>query len=300
MYVSSDPRSALKQSDTIIADRDPIAPAFSATFDDNAHSDQQDGVRIWYARAQNFVIAYGIADDGSKIIRRNQPDEYMVLLPDNASKLTIEWNGTRTQVSGNHVVFVPAGDSILSIENGGQVICFYSTKAKDIVARCAALSPSYVDDTNVPPLEPWPAPVGGFRVRAYSLDIAPVEGRFGRIFRCTNFMINVIDPRHGPRDRTKMSPHKHDDFQQISLCLAGTYVHHLRWPWETDANLWRDDAHIECGPPSATIIPAGALHTSECIGEGINQLVDIFSPPRTDFSAQDGWVLNADDYPVPG
>ncbi|MBL4811049.1 MAG: hypothetical protein JKX69_01530 [Rhodobacteraceae bacterium] len=297
MYVASDPRAALTKDGG--AAQAPVAPAFSIDFDNTALSDKSDGITTWYARAQNFVVAYSRAQENSEIIRHNQPDEYALLLPDNDSKISVLWKDISTEISGNSVVFIPAGDSKITVHSGGQIICFYSNKTADILARCDALLPPHIADDNVPELTPWPAPADGYKVRAYRLDIAPVEGRFGRIFRCTNFMINVIYPRTGPRDRSQMSPHKHADFQQCSLCLAGTYLHHLRWPWETDATLWRDDAHIECGAPSVTIIPAGALHTSECIGTGVNQLVDVFCPPRADFSAQDGWVLNADDYPAP-
>jgi hypothetical protein len=300
MYVASDPRSALTQTakDEKPAAA-PVAPAGYFHFDASHPFDESGGTRTWYAQAENFVVAYSDAAAGAKLAREEQADEYMIVLPERDTRIAVGWDGAETEVEGYSIVFVPGGPSTVAVSSPGPVVRFLTRKAADIVARCEALLPPYEPDRNVPPLQPWPDPAGGFKVRVYSLDVSQEQGRFGRIFRSTNFMVNFVYPRKGPRDRTQLSPHKHADFQQCSLCVAGTFVHHIRWPWETDANTWRDDDHVTCGAPSVAIIPAMALHTSEAVGKETNQLVDIFCPPREDFSAQPGWVLNAHDYPAP-
>jgi hypothetical protein len=112
-------------------------------------------------------------------------------------------------------------------------------------------------------------------------------------------MINFLEPRLGLRDITKLSPHHHADFEQGSLVIDGAFVHDIRWPWVPDMRAWRNDEHELLAAPSLTVIPPPAIHTSRSVIPGLNQMIDIFSPPRADFSNQAGWVLNADDYPLP-
>ena len=83
------------------------------------------------------------------------------------------------------------------------------------------------------------------------------------------------------------------------IVIGGEYMHHLRWPWTANLADWREDQHELCGTPSVCVIPPKAIHTSAAVDPGVNLLIDIFSPPRRDFSEVEGWVLNADEYPMP-
>src|ERR1041384_4140087 len=104
-----------------------------------------------------------------------------------------------------------------------------------------------------------------------------------------------MDRSAGPRHPSKLSPHSHVDFEQCSLVLHREYVHHIRFPWTPNLAAWLDDDHTRIGSPSVAVIPPASIHTSQATGAEWNQLIDIFSPPRIDFSKEPGWVLNADD-----
>ena len=81
--------------------------------------------------------------------------------------------------------------------------------------------------------------------------------------------------------------------------MSGDYVHHMRVPWTPDSTTWRDDEHQACHAPAVVVIPPPLVHTSQAVGAMHHWLIDVFAPPRHDFSERPGWVLNADDYPMP-
>src|SRR3546814_13704205 len=71
------------------------------------------------------------------------------------------------------------------------------------------------DLPNVAPFQAWPDPPEGFKLRLYPFSVEPTEGRFGVLYRSTNMMVNLFPVAEEPRDPNKMSPHHHDDFEQI-------------------------------------------------------------------------------------
>jgi hypothetical protein len=260
-----------------------------------------DGSRHWITRAANFVTVVSQGTAGA-VFTRNNPDEYMVLLPP-GTEAVIEADGERVQTKGNSLLIVPPGESRISIQKAGTTVRVFSSKATDLAAA-AVNAGTYADGApEVTPTTPWPDPIGGFRLRHYDLsktastDPSPLKMR---LFRSTNLMINIFMPWTTRRDERKLSPHSHEDFEQMSLSLKGSFVHHLRYPWSPDKTRWRRDEHERYDDsPSVLVIPARVIHTSQDVGEGTTWLIDIFGPPRMDFSSKPGFVLNAADYPMP-
>ena len=300
MYDPTDPRAALAAASAPKAVQpDTFAgPEYGRFYNDAPQEDTAAG-QSWYIRGQNFVLCYSQATAGGVFERATQDDEYVVILPDRDTRIRVTAGGETQEVEGFSVVMIPPGASTVTMLTGGRMVRLVTVKAADMVAKCPNAASYAVHRANIPAFEAWPGPVGGYKIRAYSLDVPATPGRFGRIFRCTTFMVNYLDAQVGPRDITKLSPHHHDDFEQCSLAVEGAFMHHLRWPWTVNLNAWKADEHQHSATPSALVIPPPSIHTSRGLEPGVNQLVDIFSPPRIDFSKQKGWVLNAADYPMP-
>jgi hypothetical protein len=303
MYSANDPRSALDASTPASDPNAPIAEPAAFEFLKLPPSEETPlGGRTWLVRAQNLVLAFSRLADGDTLRRTaaEQEQEYVVVLPHDDMSVEVTAGAESQVVTGRGVVIVPPGDSAVTAHGAAELARLFDVRAADLLARCHNAASYEHPHPRVAPLEPWPDPPAGHRLRVYrNADFPQEPGRFGRIFRSSAFMVNFGDTRDGPRNTDRMSPHHHDDFEQCSLTVAGDYVHHIRTPWTSRLDQWHDDHHTAVSSPGLEIIPPPTVHTSQAVGAGAHQLIDIFCPPRADFSARPGWVINAEEYPAP-
>jgi hypothetical protein len=298
MYHPNDPRAGLAPTENKSAKASNFAPAGYARFYAETPQHKAAHETTWLARGCNFIVAYSDVEAGAVLERPMQVDEYCLILPDKTGGVNISAGGETKQVPAFSIAFIPPGASSIEVTQAGRLIRVFSSQSLDLARACGNAADFAAPQPLIPQFQPWPAP-SEWKIRSYSLDVSGQQGRFGRIFRCSTVMINFLDPRMGLRDITMLSPHHHDDFEQGSLVIDGAFVHDIRWPWVPDMRAWRDDEHELLAAPSLTVIPPPAIHTSRSVVPGFNQMIDIFAPPRADFSKKAGWVLNADDYPLP-
>ena len=254
--------------------------------------------RVWYGRAANMVSAYLEGEAGAALSRPDNPDEYFVwalLTP-----VVVTAGDQRVEVPAGSVVIVPPGASSVELAENGSAWIGFTANATDLLDKC--LNPEdYAEiPPNIAPIEAWPMPKDGYRIRVYDLETCAPAGK-SRCFRHRTALTNFGWPiRHAPRNPRTLSPHTHDDFEQVSLFYAGTQIHHMRRAWARDSTQWMPDEHIVCSAPSIAISQPPDVHTTQAVTTGGPVgLIDFFAPPRWDFSNVEGMVVNADEYPLP-
>jgi hypothetical protein len=253
-----------------------------------------EGVRSWITRGANFAIVVSQGEAGASMNGTAKDEQFVYALDGHVS---VAAGTERDQLAAEDLAILPPGEWTLHFERPGLVV--RQITADEALASQALNASVYAEGApEVAPVEPWPEPVGGYGIRRYSTLEAYARGGMVHAFRTRKLMMVPYARFLEPRDETALTPHSHADFEQGSVALEGEWLHHLRVPWTANRHHWRPDRHLKVASPSTTIIPAGVIHTSQGIaGQGM-RLVDVFAPPRMDFSER-GWVDNAADYPVP-
>lgn len=264
--------------------------------------DGDGGAPSWVTRGQHFVVVVTRVADGD-VLARDNPDEYLLIVPETeglSARLSAPGPDGEQQLDAltDSLSILPPGPSAVRIQGSGLVARVFSTDAADLLPLADNAATYAQPNPACAPLVAWPDPPGGFRLRSYHLPAYASGDSTMRVFRSTKLMVNPLMPRRTPRSVHALSPHSHADFEQGSLALGGTYVHHLRYPWVPDMDDWRADEALEMGSPSLLVVPPQVVHTSRNTGPEVGRLVDVFAPPRWDFERR-GIVCNAADYPAP-
>ena len=252
------------------------------------------GVRSWITRGANFATVINVGEAGAALSGTTIDEQFIYALE---GGVTVTAGNESISLGVEDLAIAPPGNWSIRFERSGHVV--QQITADESLAKQAANAATYANGApEAAPIVAWPEPVGGYRLRRYSTLEAYARGGMVHAFRTRKLMMVPYARFLEPRDETQLSPHSHADFEQGSVALEGEWLHHLRVPWTPNKHHWRPDLHLQVGSPSTTIIPAGVIHTSQGIaGEGM-RLIDLFAPPRRDFSER-GWVDNAADYPMP-
>ncbi|MEU9888200.1 hypothetical protein [Sphaerisporangium sp. NPDC051011] len=249
-------------------------------------------------RFSHFVVAYYELVPGDAVPLLHAASDRIVLVPHDDEPVTLDFDIGRYPVDCAGM-FVAAGPAILTAHANATVI--EAAAFADLAEVPEALNePDFADP--VPGIgDARTRRVPGLQagVRFYPMaPYPPTPGRFGRIIASSNIMANLLETEREARDVTRLSPHSHADFEQCCITTKGSYVHHWRTPWTSDLREWSEDLHLAYDSPAIAVIPPGVVHTANSVSRGPNQMIDVFSPPRQDFTAQ-GWVLNPYDSDLP-
>lgn len=251
------------------------------------------GLPSWCATAANLAVVVSRVTAGSLIEVPNEPDESAVLVVGGSADVRVETADDAVTAQPHSLVIAPPGGHWITALTDGYLYRVFS-KLSPTYARCNELAPASVN-IEASDLVQGPEPIDGYRLRHYRLSDYADQNLMLHGFVTRSLMFSIVQPQDVARSPTTLSPHLHDDFQQISLVTLGTWVHHLRRAWGPDRTAWVADEHVTVESPAVSVIHAPDIHTSQSIGKGPYQIVDLFAPARTD-PAFRGVVLNAAEY----
>jgi len=249
------------------------------------------------AFAQNFTVEC-LRSDGHSSHKIASNHETILVVPEAA--ITLVSSEGSIDIPKRSLVIIPDGQYDIVFLTAGRTFALTTGRIKleqSSTFEQDGSGPAQLDPRVKPIGKPFPkseSADGGIRV--YSVDDIPHPSGNPRLkfLQTSTMSINWVE-YHGPRDRTKLSPHSHEYFEQGSLAITGDFIHHIRTPWGPNADRWRDDQHITAPSDSLLVIPPELTHTTEGVGNGHSVLVDVFAPPRKDFISK-GWMHNAADY----
>src|ERR1044072_3314460 len=101
MYDTADPRAALSKQKSSTPPPVEFAAAEYAKFYETEPQEDDATGKTWYARGQNFIIAYAEAKPGATFTRKGQIDEYVVLLHDAPTTADIMAGGADRPIGGD-------------------------------------------------------------------------------------------------------------------------------------------------------------------------------------------------------
>ena len=258
--------------------------------------EKEGSAATWWVRAATMITAYSEVAAGSVLERADNADEYFVWALFTPCQVTA--GGDTVDVPAGSVVVVPPGASRVSFAEPGSVWRGFTALNADLLAVAPNSGEYAAHPAGVAPVEPWPMPADGYKVRVYRLDDTPAGKPHCYVHRTamTNFAWPAATK---PRRLDAMSPHTHEDFEQVSIIHSGTMVHHMRRAWSRDMNEWLPDEHVVLTSPAIAISKPPDVHTTQAVtaGERVG-LIDFFAPVRWDFSNVDGMVVNRAEYPV--
>ena len=252
--------------------------------------------RTWWVRAANMITAYSEVTAGSVLERADNTDEYFVWALFTPCQVTA--GGETADVPAGSVAIVPPGASSIRFTEEGSIWRGFTALNTDLLDKAPNSAEYAAHPAGVAPVEPWPMPPDGYKIRVYRLDDTPAGKPHCYVHRTamTNFPWPVPTQ---PRKPTAMSPHTHEDFEQVSIIHSGTMVHHMRRAWSRNMNEWEPDEHVVVIAPAIAISKPPDIHTTQAVTDGGRVgLIDFFSPVRWDFSNVDGMVVNRDEYPM--